>query len=136
MAPARRASCRGLATAAWFGHESPRRPCHRGRARHARRRRAPPVTRRDRDRGRRRRRHPARHGRELRPGTGRGCRRAPYTRRVRRLRRTRRGILNQDRREDAEIRGAALQRLTWDPEIAAGYLNVAVKDGWVTLDGD
>jgi osmotically-inducible protein OsmY len=45
-------------------------------------------------------------------------------------------ILNQDRREDAEIRGAALQRLIWDPEIAAGYLNVAVKDGWVTLDGD
>jgi osmotically-inducible protein OsmY len=45
-------------------------------------------------------------------------------------------ILSQDRREDAAIRGSALQRLIWDPEIAAGYLDVSVKDGWITLHGD
>src|SRR3954451_16940761 len=44
-------------------------------------------------------------------------------------------ILDQDRREDAEIRGAALQRLSWDPEIPSDYLDVHVKDGWVTLKG-
>jgi osmotically-inducible protein OsmY len=37
---------------------------------------------------------------------------------------------------DAEIRGAALQRLIWDPEIPGGYMDVGVKDGWVTLKGD
>ena len=45
-------------------------------------------------------------------------------------------ILNQDRREDAEIRGAALQRLIWDPAIAAGFVDVSVKDGWLTLTGE
>jgi osmotically-inducible protein OsmY len=45
-------------------------------------------------------------------------------------------LLNEDRRKDAEIRGAALQRLIWDPEIPGGYLDVHVKDGWVTLKGD
>jgi osmotically-inducible protein OsmY len=45
-------------------------------------------------------------------------------------------LLNQDRRKDAEIRGAALQRLIWDPEIPGDYLDVGVKDGWVTLKGD
>ena len=45
-------------------------------------------------------------------------------------------LLNRDRREDAEIRGAALQRLIWDPEIPGDYLDVHVKDGWVTLKGD
>jgi osmotically-inducible protein OsmY len=44
-------------------------------------------------------------------------------------------LLNQDRRKDAEIRGAALQRLTWDPEIPGDYIDVHVKDGWVTLKG-
>jgi osmotically-inducible protein OsmY len=24
----------------------------------------------------------------------------------------------------------------WDPELVAGYLDVKVKDGWVTLKGD
>lgn len=43
---------------------------------------------------------------------------------------------NDDRRKDAEIRGAALQRLIWDPEIPGDYLDVKVKDGWVTLDGE
>jgi osmotically-inducible protein OsmY len=45
-------------------------------------------------------------------------------------------ILDQDRREDAEMRGAALQRLSWDTEILSDYLDVHVKDGWVTLKGD
>jgi len=45
-------------------------------------------------------------------------------------------ILSQDRREDAEIRGAALQSLSWDSQISADYLDVDVKDGWVTLRGD
>jgi osmotically-inducible protein OsmY len=37
---------------------------------------------------------------------------------------------------DAEIRGAALQRLIWDPEIPGGYLDLDVKDGWLTLKGE
>jgi osmotically-inducible protein OsmY len=45
-------------------------------------------------------------------------------------------LLNDDRRKDAEIRGAALQRLIWDPEIPGGYLDVDVKDGWLTLKGE
>jgi osmotically-inducible protein OsmY len=45
-------------------------------------------------------------------------------------------ILDRDRREDAEIRGAALQRLTWDSQIPGEYLEVGVRDGWVTLKGE
>ena len=45
-------------------------------------------------------------------------------------------LMNDDRREDAEIRGAALQRLTWDPEVPGDYIDVHVKDGWVTLKGE
>jgi osmotically-inducible protein OsmY len=45
-------------------------------------------------------------------------------------------LLDRDRREDAEIRGAALQRLQWDSEVPADALRVSVKDGWVTLKGD
>jgi len=45
-------------------------------------------------------------------------------------------LLNENRRKDAEIRGAALQRLTWDPEIPGDYIDVQVKDGWVTLKGE
>jgi osmotically-inducible protein OsmY len=45
-------------------------------------------------------------------------------------------ILDRDRREDAEIRGAALQRLSWDSEVPGDYLDVRVTDGWVTLKGD
>ena len=45
-------------------------------------------------------------------------------------------ILDRDRRQDAEIRGAALQRLAWDAEVPGDYLDVHVKDGWVTLKGD
>ena len=44
--------------------------------------------------------------------------------------------LDADRRKDAEIRGAAMQRLIWDPEIPGAYVDVAVKDGWVTLKGE
>jgi osmotically-inducible protein OsmY len=45
-------------------------------------------------------------------------------------------LLDRDRREDAEIRGAALQRLEWDSEVPADAIRVSVKDGWVTLKGD
>lgn len=44
-------------------------------------------------------------------------------------------ILDHDRREDAEIRGAALQRLIWDPELPADAVDAKVQDGWVTLTG-
>jgi osmotically-inducible protein OsmY len=45
-------------------------------------------------------------------------------------------LLNDDRRKDAEIRGAALERLIWDTELPGEDLDVHVKDGWVTLKGD
>jgi osmotically-inducible protein OsmY len=45
-------------------------------------------------------------------------------------------LLDTDRRRDAEIRGAALQRLVWDAELASLYLDVSVKEGWVTLKGE
>jgi osmotically-inducible protein OsmY len=45
-------------------------------------------------------------------------------------------MLDHDRREDAEIRGAALQRLVWDSSIPGDDLNVRVLNGWVTLRGD
>jgi osmotically-inducible protein OsmY len=44
-------------------------------------------------------------------------------------------ILNRDRREDAEIRGAALQRLISDPDLPSDSLDVSVEDAWVTIDG-
>jgi osmotically-inducible protein OsmY len=45
-------------------------------------------------------------------------------------------IMSEHRREDAEIRGAALQRLMSDSRLAADRLDADVKDGWVTLSGD
>ena len=45
-------------------------------------------------------------------------------------------LMDRDRREDADIRGAALQALMWDPQLAADYIDVEVRDGWVTLKGD
>ncbi len=45
-------------------------------------------------------------------------------------------ILDRDRRMDAEIRGAALQRLAWDSEVPSDYIEVHVRDGWITLKGD
>jgi osmotically-inducible protein OsmY len=45
-------------------------------------------------------------------------------------------LLNEDRREDADIRGAALQNLAWDTEVPSDLIDVKVEDGWVTLRGD
>jgi osmotically-inducible protein OsmY len=45
-------------------------------------------------------------------------------------------LLDDDRRRDAEIRGAALQRLGWDSQIPGDYIDISVKEGWVTLKGD
>ena len=45
-------------------------------------------------------------------------------------------LLDEDRRADAEIRGAALQTLTWDAELPAEWLDVKVDEGWVTLKGN
>lgn len=45
-------------------------------------------------------------------------------------------LLNQDQRKDAEIRGAALQRLLWDPDLPGDYLDVEVRNGWVRLAGE
>ncbi|MEA2242317.1 MAG: hypothetical protein QOD24_1873 [Solirubrobacteraceae bacterium] len=45
-------------------------------------------------------------------------------------------LLDDNRRDDAEIRGIALQMLMWDVEIPAELLDVHVTDGWVTLKGD
>ena len=45
-------------------------------------------------------------------------------------------LLNDDRREDAELRGVALQMLMWDVEVPAEIVDVHVTDGWVTIKGD
>jgi osmotically-inducible protein OsmY len=45
-------------------------------------------------------------------------------------------LLGADRREDDEIRGAALQRLIWDADVPSDFIEVTVQDGWVTLKGD
>jgi len=45
-------------------------------------------------------------------------------------------LLGPDRREDDEIRGNALQFLTWDGEVPSDSIDVKVQDGWVTLKGD
>jgi osmotically-inducible protein OsmY len=45
-------------------------------------------------------------------------------------------LLDEYRREDSEIRGAALQVLMWDIEVPAELTDVKVEDGWVTLKGD
>jgi len=44
--------------------------------------------------------------------------------------------LDHDRREDAELRGAALQRLVRDSSLPGDDLEVRVVNGWVTLKGD
>jgi osmotically-inducible protein OsmY len=41
-----------------------------------------------------------------------------------------------NRRDDDEIRGAALQGLIWDVEVPSDFVDVKVDDGWVTLKGD
>ena len=45
-------------------------------------------------------------------------------------------LMDDYMREDAEIRGAALQSLMWDVEVPAESIEVSVEDGWVTLKGD
>jgi osmotically-inducible protein OsmY len=45
-------------------------------------------------------------------------------------------LLDDDRRADAEIRGAALQTLIWDVRVPAQMVEVKVEEGWVTLKGD
>jgi osmotically-inducible protein OsmY len=45
-------------------------------------------------------------------------------------------LLGSDRREDDEIRGNALQFLTWDVEVPSDSIDVKVQDGWITLKGD
>jgi osmotically-inducible protein OsmY len=45
-------------------------------------------------------------------------------------------LLDDDRRNDAEIRGAALQRLIWDSLIPGEDLDVSVDDGWITVKGE
>jgi len=44
-------------------------------------------------------------------------------------------LLGEYRREDDEIRGIALQLLTWDIEVPAESIDLRVEDGWVTLNG-
>ncbi len=44
-------------------------------------------------------------------------------------------LLSESRREDADIRGAALQALMLDSLVPADQLDVNVKDGWLTLTG-
>ena len=45
-------------------------------------------------------------------------------------------LLNDSRRDDADIRGIALQILMWDVEVPADLIDVKVTDGWVTLKGE
>jgi osmotically-inducible protein OsmY len=45
-------------------------------------------------------------------------------------------LLDESRREDAEIRGMALQILMWYADVPAELIDVKVDDGWVTLTGD
>lgn len=45
-------------------------------------------------------------------------------------------LLKEARREDAELRGVALQALMWDVEVPAAAINVKVSEGWVTLKGE
>ena len=45
-------------------------------------------------------------------------------------------LLNGARREDAEIRGTALQKLIWDTEVPAELIEINVSDGRVTMSGE
>ena len=44
--------------------------------------------------------------------------------------------LDESRREDADIRGMALQILMRDADVPAELIDVKVDEGWVTLTGD
>jgi osmotically-inducible protein OsmY len=45
-------------------------------------------------------------------------------------------LTGANRRDDDEIRGAALQSLIWDVEVPSDLVDVKVNDGWVTLTGN
>jgi osmotically-inducible protein OsmY len=45
-------------------------------------------------------------------------------------------IMDDYAREDADIRGAALQMLMWDADLPARGIDVSVMDGWLTLKGE
>jgi len=45
-------------------------------------------------------------------------------------------LLTDSRRDDAEIRGIALQILMWDAELSSESIDLKVDDGWITLKGD
>ncbi len=45
-------------------------------------------------------------------------------------------LIGDDRREDDEIRGVALQALIWDTEVPSDAIDVHVDAGWITLTGD
>ncbi len=45
-------------------------------------------------------------------------------------------LLDEARREDADIRGIALQSLMWDIEVPAESIDVKVQNGWITLKGN
>jgi osmotically-inducible protein OsmY len=45
-------------------------------------------------------------------------------------------LTGANRREDDEIRGAALQSLMWDVDVPSDLVDVKVDDGWVTLKGN
>jgi osmotically-inducible protein OsmY len=45
-------------------------------------------------------------------------------------------LTGANRRDDDEIRGAALQNLIWDVEAPSDLMDVKVDDGWVTLKGN
>jgi osmotically-inducible protein OsmY len=45
-------------------------------------------------------------------------------------------LAGDHRRDDDEIRGAALQSLIWHVEVPSDFVDVKVDDGWVTLKGD
>jgi osmotically-inducible protein OsmY len=44
-------------------------------------------------------------------------------------------LLDDWMREDADIRGIALQNLMWDVEVPSESIDVKVSEGWVTLKG-
>jgi len=44
-------------------------------------------------------------------------------------------LLDDGRRDDAEIRGIALQILHWDTQVPDDMIDVSVDEGWLTLTG-
>jgi hypothetical protein len=45
-------------------------------------------------------------------------------------------LTGANRRDDDEIRGAALQSLIWDVDVPSDFVDVNVDDGWVRLTGN